>query len=91
MEHIHTVKNDFKIFFLHHILSGVIDIHFWQFHGTFFPEILIGLSEAVPKKVLFAEFATYHSPEPLFQQIRVDTSLDHLNYNFFSEQFAEVN
>jgi hypothetical protein len=57
----------------------------------FSPEILIGLSEAVPKKVLFAEFATYHSPEPLFQQIRVDTFLDHLNYNFFGEQFAEVN
>jgi hypothetical protein len=50
MELIYTVKNDFKIFFQHHILSGVIVFHFWQFHGTVFPEILIGLSEAVPKK-----------------------------------------
>jgi hypothetical protein len=43
------------------------------------------------KKVSFAEFAIYHSAEPLFQQIRVNTSFNHLDYNFFAEQFSKVN
>jgi hypothetical protein len=41
-------------------------------------------------KISFAEFAIYHSAEPLFQQIRVNTSFDHLDYNFFAEQFSKV-
>ena len=41
-------------------------------------------------KISFAEFAVYHSAEPLFQQMRVNTSFDHLDYNFFAEQFSKV-
>jgi hypothetical protein len=41
-------------------------------------------------KISFAEFAIYHSAEPLFQQMRVNTSFDHLDYNFFAEQFSKV-
>ena len=42
------------------------------------------------KKQMFTEFAIYHIKEPLFQLLEVNTSFDHLDYNFFAEQFSKV-
>lgn len=42
------------------------------------------------KKILYTTFAMLHENEPRFQLLSVNTSFDHLDYNFFADQFSKV-
>jgi len=45
---------------------------------------------AAKKPQLFTTFALMHENESCFQILNVPTAFDHLDYNFFADQFSKV-
>ena len=45
---------------------------------------------AAKKKQLYTTFALMHENESRFQILNVPTAFDHLDYNFFADQFSKV-